>query len=166
MAKLNPSSVNTMRIDTFIDKEGRCEILSGYLRMSITGSPVDNVSSGGCYVGIDMLNGTLRKFGYSSITKSDGRYYTKHPSTGVVFEGFQIPDFGRVKELVMKFACLIPALRLIGWDIAIADDGPVMIEGNSGYDMTISDMTYGGYGKNPVFRRVLTELNETRYLTK
>ena len=53
----------------------------------------------------------------------------------------------------------MPSLRLIGWDVGIGTSGPVLIEGNSDYDITGSDLMYGGYRSNPVFKRVLKEIN-------
>src|SRR5690606_32446467 len=41
--KLNPFSLNTIRFDTFIDKEGNVDLISGYIRMSINKNHVDNI---------------------------------------------------------------------------------------------------------------------------
>lgn len=157
--RLNPSCINTVRMDSFIDQEGNCELISAFIRMSTSGSFVDNISSGGCYVGIDIETGELKEQGYSSITVGSGEIITSHPQTGTEFKGFKIPYFSEIKNLVLEVAGLIPKLRLIGWDIAITEKGPVLIEGNCGYDITANDMAYGGYRANPVFRKVLEELN-------
>ncbi len=162
--EINPSCINSIRMDTFVDKDGSCEVLSAYIRMSTSNSHVDNVSSGGCYVGIDIHTGELTRYGYSAISVTGGNTYTRHPETGIVFKGFKIPFFKEAKAFVRGIARLVPSLRLIGWDIAITPRGPLLIEGNSGYDITGNDMIYGGYRANPVFRKVLSELNETRYL--
>ncbi|HYW95690.1 MAG TPA: sugar-transfer associated ATP-grasp domain-containing protein [Bacteroidales bacterium] len=162
--RVNPSCINSIRMDTFIDRDGNCDILSAFLRMSISNTHVDNTSSGGCYVGIDLKTGMLKKFGYSSITVTGGQVYTEHPVTGTVFQGFRIPFFEDVKSFVLNIAGINPSLRLIGWDVAVTPRGPVLIEGNCGYDLTGHDMIYGGYRKNPVFRKLLTELNEKKYL--
>jgi hypothetical protein len=55
----------------------------------------------------------------------------------------------------------MPGLRLVGWDVAIGESGPVLIEGNSDYDISGNDLTEGGYLANPRFRKVL---HETSYL--
>lgn len=46
----------------------------------------------------------------------------------------KIPFWEEVSEIVTKAHCLIPNLRYIGWDIAITDDGPVIIEANHDAD--------------------------------
>lgn len=157
--KISSSSLNTIRIDTFIDKDGKAEIMSAYLRMSTNNKHVDNISSGGCQVGIWLDSGKMKKVGYSNIRTVGTKVYTEHPITGVIFEGFQIPYFNEVKELVIKTAELMPGLRLVGWDVAVSETGPVLIEGNSDYAVSGNDMADGGYRKNPVFRKVLKELN-------
>jgi len=50
-------------------------------------------------------------------------------------------------------------LRLIGWDVGIGISGPVLIEGNSDYDLHGGDILYGGLGANPVFKKALEEFN-------
>ncbi len=157
--KISSSSLNTIRIDTFIDKEGKIDVLSAYLRMSTNNKHVDNISSGGCQVGIWLDSGKMKKVGYSNFRSAGTKVYTQHPITGVIFEGFQIPYFEEVKELVVKTAALMPGLRLVGWDVAVSETGPVLIEGNSDYAVSGNDMADGGYRKNPVFRKVLKELN-------
>ena len=53
----------------------------------------------------------------------------------------------------------MPGLRIVGWDVGIGETGPVLIEGNSDYEITGNDIADGGYRANPVFRKVLRELN-------
>jgi hypothetical protein len=52
-------------------------------------------------------------------------------------------------------------LRLIGWDVAIGESGPVLIEGNSNYQISGSDFLNGGYLANNSFRKVLNEFNNS-----
>lgn len=157
--KLNPSCLNTIRFDTFIDKEGRVEIMSGFIRTSITNNFVDNVSSGGCLIPIDLQEGSLKKEGYRTLKVNGVNLLTEHPITKTVFKGFSIPYFDEAKKLVLMAAGLFPCLRLVGWDVGISDSGPVLIEGNSDYDITGNDLSDGGYRSNPVFRKLLQEIN-------
>ena len=155
--RLNPSSLNTMRIDTFIDSEGNIDIISGFLKMSTNGQPVDNSTNGGCGVGIDLNAGKLKKNGYSKLKVSGVDILTEHPVTGVKFEGYHLPMINEAKSLVRKAAALMPGLRLVGWDVGFGEDGPLIIEGNSDYGINSNDMMYGGYFTNDTFRKVLSE---------
>jgi hypothetical protein len=156
---LNPSCLNTIRIDTFIDSTGEINVVSALIRMSTNNLHIDNVHSGGCYVGIVSETGRLKKTGYPSIKNGGVKILREHPITKTVFENFQVPFFPQVEELVIKAAGFMPGLRLIGWDVGIGESGPVLIEGNSNYEISGTDLAYGGYLTNPVFRKVLHEIN-------
>ncbi len=162
MERMNPSCLNTIRIDTFLDKEGKPGAMSAYLRTSISGLHVDNISSGGCRIPIDMEKGELKKTGFSSLKTSGVKVFEAHPLTNVKFEGFTIPCFDMVKELVLKAAGYIPSLRLVGWDVGIEETGPVLIEGNSYYNIVGNDFTSGGYRTHNVFRNVIREHKELK----
>ncbi len=159
LLKLNDSCLNTIRFDTFINPDGKIEIGSGYIRMSITNLHVDNISSGGCFVGINLNTGKLKKIAYLTFKNYGVKVLTAHPVTNTIFENFNIPFFAQAKELVIKTASFMPGLRLVGWDVAIGESGPVLIEGNSDYDISGNDIADDGYRANPVFRKVLHELN-------
>lgn len=160
--RFNDSSVNTLRIDTFIDKNGNVEIISAFIRIARKKIHVDNISSGGCFVGIDIETGRLKKYAYTNIIKEKGKIYSEHPVTRVKFENFQIPFFPNVKQLVLKAASLVPALRLVGWDIAISKTGPVLIEGNKRYLIQANDVAYGGLRRNPVFKKAIDEFMQLK----
>jgi hypothetical protein len=158
--QLNPFCLNTIRFDTFIDKEGNVDLISGYLRMSTNKQHVDNISSGGCQVGIDLRTGRLKKEGYSKLSYYGVKVLRSHPITQTIFEDFEIPFFDSAKALVIEVASLIPGLRIVGWDVAIGETGPVLIEGNSDYGMAGNDLSEGGYRTNAVFRKVLEEIKD------
>ena len=124
IAAINPSSVNTFRICSMLT-EGGVRLLGAILRFASGDQSVDNFTSGGLACGVDE-NGRLKKFAYSST----GRFEV-HPSSGIRFEGYQLPSFDKAAALVKKAHPMLPYFRLVGWDIAISEDGePVMIEAN------------------------------------
>ena len=123
--KLNSSSVNTIRPFTFLKKDGTPVILSCYLRIG-NGGLVDNFCSGGMLAPVDPETGIIQCPGAD---ENDETYYT-HPITGTEIVGFQIPHFDKVREMIFAAAVKFPSLRYIGWDIAVTNNGPVMIEGN------------------------------------
>ena len=157
--KLTPASLNTIRFDTFMDCNGKIDIISGYLRMSTTNNHVDSNMLGGVGVGINMISGKLKKAGFSKARISGVKILTQHPITGTKFENFTIPFFDQAKQLVIEAARYIPAIRVVGWDVAISETGPVLIEGNSDYGINASDMMDGGYLANGPFQKVLGEIH-------
>lgn len=155
MSLLHPNSVNTLRIDAFRDSAGEVHVISALNRIGTGGAHVDNASSGGCFVGVDLASGTLKQYAYT-LPKRGGKRLSRHPDTDIVFEGFSVPCFEQALQLVRTAAALVPD-RLVGWDVAIAPDGPVLIEANPNYDTRVSEVAYGGYLRNPVYELVLSE---------
>lgn len=64
-------------------------------------------------------------YGYTRIQKAD-----RHPDTGVIFDGFQLPYWEEMRKLAVESAEKLPELTYIKWDIAVSETGPVVIEGN------------------------------------
>lgn len=150
-----PHSVNTLRLDSYMDKYGKIHIVSAYMRFGAGGNYLDNTSSGGFFVGVDLSEGTLQKRGLQFM-KYGGGYISKHPDTGFDFGGFKVPYFSESQELVKKSVSCIPD-RLIGWDIAITDTGPVIIEGNDNNSLMGPDLVLQGVLKLPRWREILEE---------
>ena len=125
MSSFNPDSVNTFRLLT-LNINGRCTVLSSFVRMGAKGSFVDNLSSGGgALVGVDK-DGNIHEFGI----KKDYSKVFEAPS-GLPFKGMVVPEWSNIKEKIIEFHQHIPHANLIGWDIAIDKDGePVVIEIN------------------------------------
>lgn len=153
VSKLYPNSINTIRMDTYLHDNGEVEIISALMRFGIKGSYVDNGSSGGCFVSVDLEKGTLRKIGRTYL-ESGSEIYFKHPDTGTVFENYKLPYIEEAKELVKNAVKYLPD-KLIGWDVGITKDGPIIVEGNHNYHIAMSEMAYGGYKNHPVYQEIL-----------
>lgn len=160
--RLNPYCVNTLRIETFTNKSHESRIMSGILRLGFNKSFIDNVSKGGAYVGIDFSTGKLRDRAVSNFTNGRARSYFEHPETKIKFEGYEIPYFNETVQLVESAARLIPQVKVVGWDVAITPDGPLLIEGNEFPGMMSSDIGQNGLGENPVFLEMLSEVDELK----
>ena len=138
MARLNDSSVNSLRMYSVLGRDGTVKIYSSVVRMGIAGGKLDNFSAGGMTCGI-REDGTLRKYGINKL----GEKVEEHPTSHVRFDGYMIPSFKEAQELVKKAHPMIAHYRSIDWDIAIREDGtPVLIEANlcrGGIDSLQSD---------------------------
>ena len=134
MNALNPGAINTLRIVTVTGREGPC-VLSSVLRVGSrrTGS-VDNWAAGGLSVGVES-DGRLRPWGYYKPglgTKAD-----RHPDTGIVFSEFTVPEYSEAAALCVRAHKLLDGIHSIGWDVALPEDGPVLIEGNDNWEITL-----------------------------
>ncbi|MCR4900870.1 MAG: hypothetical protein K5907_08655 [Treponema sp.] len=126
--EINPTSVNSIRVYTIVDKKQNVDILSASLKVGTVGAIVDNAHSDGYAYPIDIETGIICGQGIQSEKPFQKYYY--HPNTNIKMIGFEIPHWDQLKKTVLIAACKIPASRLIAWDIAILRDGVEIIEGN------------------------------------
>lgn len=133
LASINPSSLNTVRATTLIQKDGTPKILSIILRVGAPGSHVDNWGAGGIGYNFDVETGVCNMYGRDK----KNRPYVYHPGSNVQMIGFKLPRFEELKRYVYELTKVFPNARYVGWDIAITPKGFDLIEMNcpAGHDM-------------------------------
>lgn len=123
----NPSSVNTIRMFLFRRKDGTVVQLGSFLKTGQPGALIDKTEGGGAAVFIDAKTGVLTDgFDWSPMMLPQER----HPASGVSFRGVQIPYWQEAEALAIRALGCCPGTRFVGVDIAIAVDGPLMVEMN------------------------------------
>jgi hypothetical protein len=128
-------SVNTIRILT-LKKNTKITVIDAILRLGRKNTKhLDNISQGGISVKIEMSSGKMGK-GYTFYEYGHNEY-THHPDSGVKFLNKEIPFFKQIKELSITAHKYFPMFTLIGWDIAITHQGPIIIEGNRIPDLSL-----------------------------
>lgn len=123
---LNASSVNTVRCITFNTNDGII-IPYCFIKTGRAGSFVDNGGAGGILAGIDCDTGMLCTDGIDEANN----HYKEHPDSHVPFNGFQLPEWDRMKELCRKMSAMTPTVGYVSWDMAHTEDGWVVVEGNN-----------------------------------
>lgn len=151
MSELSPTSVNTLRVITFLDDEKIPRILVSVLKSGL-GSHVDNIGQGGMYTILDDTGTVV----YPFIDK-DCNQHTKHPITGTDLIGFQVPHYEQLVSSIKEACLVIPQVRYMGWDVAVGVDGPEIIEGNSstGPFQVIPSMSDEKIGVKPIYDRYI-----------
>ena len=145
MNKLCSTSLNTIRFQTVLTEDNGIIAFGAGVRMGREGSHVDNWAKGGIFVGIDMNTGKLLKNGF--IKPPFGTVVTQHPDNGLVFEGFEIPFFKEAVEMAKDLHSKFYRIHSVGWDIAITPDGPMFVEGNSLWEISLIQAAHGGMKK-------------------
>ena len=126
MAALNPTSVNTLRILSY---RSGMEVLIIYsvVRIGRSGSVIDNQCAGGISTTISK-DGKLGKEAFGGYSKDN----IVATDTGIVLDGYQLPSYDKAIEMVKRLHLKLPFFNLVGWDVAIQEDGePVLIEFNT-----------------------------------
>jgi hypothetical protein len=122
-------ALSTARITTILNEAGVPEPVSAVLRLaSDPMAEVDNMKAGGLLAPIDLATGALGIAckGYG------GGDHDVHPVTGAAIPGFVVPDWEAAKALAVRaHADAFGDYALIGWDVGLTDDGPMLVEGNA-----------------------------------
>ena len=151
MNRMNPGSINTLRIVTILNETGP-HIVYAHIRIGNSDRPVDNLHSGGMYAPIDLERGVIQYPAYDKARHT----YTEHPRTGTTIQGFAIPCWEEAKAMCLEASQIVPQMRYVGWDVAITPNGPVFVEGNNlpGYDiLQMPPHTPDKIGMLPRFRK-------------
>ena len=66
-----------------------------------------------------------------------GSKIPQHPDTGQQLEGRTLPDWAEAMKICLSAAIHFPGLRLQNWDVALCEQGPVLMELNTESDLAI-----------------------------
>lgn len=149
MSALNPTSVNTVRLLTY-RRKNNIELLYSVIRIGRKGKIIDNESSGGVTTKINR-NGRLEKKLYAP--PSEG--VLDRTDSGIIVEGYQIPSYEKVVNIVKTLHYKLPYFDLAGWDIAIAENGePIFIEWNARTELsqTAAGPAFGEYTEEILYK--------------
>lgn len=131
VSDLHKESVNTLRVVTInhLHSSNPEEVIlvGSELRVGSGGRHTDNVSAGGLKIAVNE-NGALAEYGFYD--KAHGTKTQVHPDSGILFQDIMLPYYDEAIQLSKKFHSKLKEIHLIGWDIAITENGPVFIEGN------------------------------------
>lgn len=153
MAKLNPDTVNTIRVITMRDKSGKIYIPMANIRIGRSRQCVDNFCAGGMTAAIDLKNGCVTSAAFDKMNKK----YDIHPDTHESILEFRIPMWDKIKETAISASKKIPNARYIGWDITVLKDNRIaIIEGNHRPEARIHQIALGT-GLRKVYREYLGE---------
>lgn len=132
---INPTSINTIRMITMLHPNGEAELLMAFIRMGRKGRWVDNIGKGGnVTANVNRETGRFENI-VSFVNYKSFFPVTHHPDSGVDLENFRMEDWGGLKKQVFDFHRKISWLKVIGWDVAVTDQGPVIIEINNRSDL-------------------------------
>lgn len=134
---LNNDALSTVRVLTCLNEAGEPEVVGAAMRMAIGNNHVvDNLHAGGIAAAVDLGTGIL---GPASNLGADCRlgWMDHHPVSGAAIAGARLPMWAEVCDFAIRAHRAFADRALVGWDIAIAPDGPVMVEGNGSPDLDI-----------------------------
>ncbi|MBX2815654.1 MAG: hypothetical protein KTR24_06645 [Saprospiraceae bacterium] len=140
LRRLSPEAVATIRITTVVDHHGRMSLRGSYLRLGREGDAHVR-SSSHIRVPVNQDTGMLEERGFTPAWQR----IAEHPDTKASFVDQQIPSYASCRSLVLKLHAQVPMVPLIGWDMAIDEEGQVHLMEWNGIktDIKILEATQG-----------------------
>jgi hypothetical protein len=158
LAPLAPGTLSTVRILTLRSLDGAIRVIMAASKIPTGTAATDHMRLGGVAAPIDLDTGRLGP-GIRKSTETFIAPCARHPDTGALIEGFQIPLWDSAKQLAVRAHEALDRIVCVGWDVAILEDGPVIIEGNDNPGHTSSQWPTGvALGETEVVPTVLAHL--------
>ncbi|AUN94353.1 sugar-transfer associated ATP-grasp domain-containing protein [Pseudazoarcus pumilus] len=138
LAALNPGTVNTLRVVTW-QAGGQVSVWGTILRVGRGRGP-DNWARGGLAAWVDD-DGTISRL---AVPKNPFEAHVEtHADSRLPITGLSIPGIDEIRRLAIESANRLPEVQSIGWDIALGQDGPCLIEGNDRWSHQLLQATLG-----------------------
>lgn len=138
--------LSTVRMISVMDG-GEIILLAAMLRITVGSNVIDNFSSGqtgNLVAPISLETGRLGQC-KGSLSKEFPHVaiFDNHPDTGNPVAGSTIPHWEKLKGLVERAHRSLPQFVTLAWDIAVTDEGPLIIEANPTYDVSGIQVAHG-----------------------
>lgn len=156
LSKLNPSSVNTVRIFTVVLGKEECEIIGAALRIGKGNTIIDNYSAGGLVGAIDVNTGIVMEDAEDAI----GKRYSMYPISKIKIQGFKIPNWNMILEFVKECA-MNYSLKYVAWDIAVRENDCVLIEANPNGMANVIQIAGAG-GRKAQYKELYRKIEKAR----
>lgn len=121
-------SIGCVRLVTLQTLEGPV-IGQALWKVTRSDSTADSISRPGAFLA-GVAPETGRLFRAQAGSGPSRRIIERHPETGVDLADFQLPDWEAACALVTGAASATFGTTIIGWDVALTDRGPLIVEGN------------------------------------
>ena len=140
LADLADQSLVTVRVLTCLDSESRPVATHAFLRILSKLEPKwhrkDEYG-----VPIDLVSGRLGAMTSDRLASCALRF-SHHPVTGQAVEGRVLESWPAIQALAQDAHRAFPHRIVVGWDIAMTDDGPMLLEGNVNLDIMFAQRVH------------------------
>ena len=129
LRRIAPHALSTVRVMTTRAPGENPRVLATVLRMGTGKATADNFAQGGIASAVDVstgIAGIARQLDEIHRTRT----FVRHPDTDAQIEGFRVPYWAEVLSLAIDAHERLGAIACVGWDVAVVEDGPILLEGN------------------------------------
>jgi hypothetical protein len=139
MARITNGALASLRIVTGLNAHAEAEFVTSLISLPY-GARATSV--GGLVGSITSETGRIRHAAFL-----DGTPVTHHPDTGSPIIDIALPFWEESVALVLcAHAAAFSRFAFLGWDVALTEDGPILLETNSGWGALFHQMLDGPLG--------------------
>jgi len=142
IADLASEALIVFRLLTCLDETLRPVLTNGYLRLMAKLEPTWDVGPIQEFIApIDLETGALGQI-TGDQPECLSEWFDHHPINGTRIVGRIVPLWTDLAQLAVMAHSMFPERVLIGWDIALTAEGPVILEGNSFADVLVPQRVF------------------------
>jgi hypothetical protein len=151
--------VPTIRVVTV--GAGKIEIFGALWKIPAGQNAADNFwREGNLLAQLDPESGeVVRAFRGTGVDEEE---VTVHPDTGAPLVGFRIPHWESVLQTARDAAEVFSRTPVLGWDMAVTEDGCLILEGNTRPDLRLNQMADRKGAYNDQLRAVVEHVKQQR----
>lgn len=142
IADLSNGALTTVRILTCRNEMGGIEVTNAAMRMARgSNTVVDNFHAGGIAAKVDIRTGELGRASDMGLRSNTG-WCERHPDTGAQILGRRLPLWPQMLDVAHRAHAAYTGRIFVGWDVALLEEGPQLVEGNGAPDLDIIQRTH------------------------
>lgn len=88
------------------------------------------------------INGESGRLGAARAYRPGAPPFAVNPDNGAEITGVTVPDWPRIREMVCRAHRELPGIVFIGWDVALSDRGPLLMEANLNWEATMIQLAH------------------------
>lgn len=157
MASMTGQAVGTLRMVTIRDHKGIRPLYTVWKVPSPRAMSDNFWQSGSMVALVDDKTGKVKRCKMG--TGLSAEWIKTHPVSGLAFKDFAFPHWEAVREAACEGHALFPEFGIVGWDIAIGPEGPILIECNDNPYHVLWQLAAGKGFRNEVFLPQLAAAN-------
>jgi hypothetical protein len=164
IARICGDRVSSLRVHPFIGRED-VSIHRVVWKVNLGTLDSDNFvhgTSGNMLADVDLHTGEVVRV--IAGVGPDQRELRSHPVSGEPLLGFRLPGFHEALDYVRRGAMAFPGFLCQGWDVALCERGPVMLEANWFGDVDLPQQSMRKGFLDAAFRELLKARDLERFL--
>jgi hypothetical protein len=139
MRDISPRAPPWLRITIYRTPCGEPRVLSGTLLLPTKVQGGEAPRTAQLQVPIDPQNGTLLQ---GLLWKRPRERFAVVPWNGARLAGRAVPEWDEAYRLALRSSTLLPNLPVIGWDVLLTSEGPIVAEANTWIALSSAELWY------------------------